>query len=299
MYDAIPDAPAPSLQQSPEFARTLKAVGQEPGRLPCGALTLRRAWAGLRVTMLPRAIMPVPKQTCADLKQTGYRGPVIFSPDHPAALESVGALPLVGPAVVAELDLTLEEDRLEARLHQKWRNRLRHARGQDLRVTRQNMPDDPAHWLLHADLQRQQSRGYRSWPVALTRAYAARNPGAAKLFTAFQGGHAVAAILILRHGPGATYHIGHATPLGRETSAQTLLLWEAMRWLKRKGGSVLDLGLIDTEDAPGIARFKLGTGARARRLGGTWIWWPPMTRMLRPLASMDRKLMQSGSTGVG
>lgn len=299
MYDSTPDARARALQQSPQFARALEAVGQQPGHLPCGALTLRRAWGGFKVTMLPRAFMPIPEQTCADLKQAGYRGPVIFSPDHPTTLESVGALPLVGPAVVAELDLTPDRNTLETGLYQKWRNRLRHARGQDLCVTRQNMPPDPAHWLLAADIRRQHSRGYRNWPMALTLAYAAENPGDAKLFTAFQGGHAVAAVLILRHGAGASYHIGHATPLGRETSAQTLLLWEAMLWLKRKGGAVLDLGLINTEDAPGIARFKLGTGARARRLGGTWIWWPPMTRMLRPLAGMDRKLMQSGSTGSG
>ena len=86
---------------------------------------------------------------------------------------------------------------------------------------------------------------------------------------------------------------GHTTAAGRAVSAHTLLLWQAADWLASKGHDRLDLGLINTEDAPGLARFKLGAGACARPLGGTWIWWPPLGRTLRPLAALDRRLMRA------
>jgi hypothetical protein len=44
-------------------------------------------------------------------------------------------------------------------------------------------------------------------------------------------------------------------------------LWaEGVRWL--------DLGSVDTEKAPGLARFKLGTGAELKRLGATMLVLP-------------------------
>jgi hypothetical protein len=36
----------------------------------------------------------------------------------------------------------------------------------------------------------------------------------------------------------------------------------------------LDLGTVDTENAPGLARFKIGSGAQIRSLGGTWLRIP-------------------------
>jgi len=119
------------------------------------------------------------------------------------------------------------------------------------------------------------------------------NPGQAKLFTAFDGRDPVAQMLFLRHGGGATYHIGHTTGRGRALSAHNLLLWNAMCWLAAKGHRRLDLGLISTDKAAGLARFKLATGATARALGGTWLWWPPLGRALRPLAALDRRAMLS------
>ncbi|WP_300030897.1 GNAT family N-acetyltransferase [uncultured Roseobacter sp.] len=292
MFDAVHADPSPALQQSREYAQTLELLGQSPKRLADGTLTLHRRWCGIPLTMLPRARMPDPETTLACLASVGVRGPVIFSPDHPSDLSEIGALPLVSPATVARLDLTPPPDALEAHLHQKWRNRLRHARAQGLRVTRQNMPDDPNHWLFQADSAQRKQRRYHTWPTSLTLAWMRANRSGAKLFTAFDGRDAVAALLILRHGTGAAYHMGHTTEPGRRSSAHTLLLWYAMMWLHGKGVTSLDLGTIDTEDTPGLTRFKLGTGAEPQRLGGTWLCWPPLTTRLGPLARMDRTLMQ-------
>ncbi len=291
-------ASLPALAQSAEFARALTAQGQAPTILPelhNSLVTTRRFAAGFSLAMINRATLSQPSQVQEALRANGLgKTPVILSPEQPCpALANIGALPLVSPAFVARLDLSSSANQRKAALHQKWRNRLTRAQSYDLRVSRQNMPLEARHWLFLADQAQQRQRGYRSWPIDLTLAYGRENKGKAKLFQAFSGSETVAAILILRHGLGATYHIAHATQTGKSLSAHNLLMWEAMTWLASKGCQQLDLGLINTEEAPGLARFKLGTGARLSQLGGTWALWMPLGRLFSPLSRCDRKLMSA------
>lgn len=293
-----------ALSQTPEFERALRANGQEPLVLKDMDNTLvTRRWlnAGITLAMVNRAQISQPQSLVNSLRANGLgRTPVILSPDRPTPqLGQIGALALVSPAHVAVLDLLPDQEQRHAALHQKWRNRLTrsqsHGASQHVRTSRQNMPVNPDHWLFSADLAQQISRGYRSWPVALTLAYAQQNKGQAKLFQAFEGKEVIAAVLILRHGAAATYHIAHSSARGKALSAHNLLMWDAMSWLASKGCRHLDLGVINTEEAPGLARFKLGTGARLIKLGGTWLLWPPMGRILSPLARFDRKRMSATS----
>jgi hypothetical protein len=52
------------------------------------------------------------------------------------------------------------------------------------------------------------------------------------------------------------------------------MLLQAVEALRAEGVLWLDLGQVDTEAAPGLARFKLGTGADLRRLGATCLVLP-------------------------
>lgn len=305
MFDSAPASePAPmetahpqprALQQSPEFARALMACGQDPVTLDGTLVLQRRLPGGLRLMMVNRADLSDPAPLITALRSSGlHRSPLILSPETPAPqLALFGAVPLTTPAHAALWDLSQDAGQRRAALHQKWRNRLKHGEAQSLRLTRQNLPHDVRHWLFQADAKQQTLRGYRSWPIGLTLAYGRENKGQAKLFQAFEGKEPVAATLILTHGSTATYHIAHTTARGKQLSAHPLLLWEAANWLASKGVSRLDLGLINTEDAPGLARFKLGTGAKLHRLGGTWGLWQPLGRLLRPLSWLDRRLMNS------
>lgn len=296
MFDA-PPAPtrAPAVQQHLHFATALEAVGQSPVFLKGSdpILVLRRRLPGkIPLVMVSRSRFTDIKDQLHRIRAISGRTPVILSPDAPCPdLARHGAMPLMTPATVAEIDLTAPEDTRRALLHQKWRNRLVQAEAGPLRVSHRDMPIDPGHWLLRADEQQQARRGYRGWPTALTLAYAMQNPGKARLFTAHLDRRPVASMLFLRHGTGATYHIGHTDDDGRRHSAHTLLLWAATAWLAIKGHTRLELGLIDTGNAPGLARFKLGAGATARRMGGTWLFWPPIKRFLAPLAMLDRRRM--------
>ena len=189
--------------------------------------------------------------------------------DH-APLRASGAFPILSPASVASLDLT--KTNLRENLHQKWRNRLNGAEKSAVHVSHSELPADPHHWLLLNEQAQQKTRGYRNWPVSVTLTYATRFPKLTRLFTATLDDIPVAAMLFLRHCRMASYHIGYTSAEGRALSAHNLLLWRAMLWLRDNGHTVLELGTIATDTQPGLARFKLGTGAQARQLGGTWIW---------------------------
>lgn len=294
MFDVpCPPEPVP-LSQSDAFVAALAHAGTPPLRLADGTVVLHRKFGPLPLHMITRPPAQTPEGMLMAARAVPAKGPLILSPDRPMPLHEIGAVPLVSPQSIAVLDLSPDPAQLQANLHHKWRNRLKHAQKQTLRVARQNMPDDPDHWLLNADAAQQRSRGYRGWPRALTLAYARANPGQAKLFTAFCGREPVAGVVLLRYGCAATYHIGHTRPSGRLLSAHTLLMWSAIRWARSQGLHQLELGTIDTEDGSGLARFKLGTGAGTRALGGTWAWWPPVTRLLRPIARLDRGLMRNG-----
>lgn len=231
-----------------------------------------------------------PVASCPQALENWLRGmaalqvkrPLIINADGPTpkALRAAGFWPLITPATLALLDLG-EPDAMFAAMYQKWRNRLRRARKADLQIHIHDLSG--AHWLLQAEHEQMQKRGYRGLPPALWQSYAQVNPGQAKIFEARHGGDAVAAALILRHGTMATWQIGHSTPEGRRRNAMNLVLWNAMTWLADRGHRMLDLGGINHEDAPGLAHFKLGCGARAHRLGGTWLYQRSLVSLARHL----------------
>jgi hypothetical protein len=150
-----------------------------------------------------------------------------------------------------------------------------------LKVTRHAL--DTGHWILSAEIAQARRRGYRGLPPAFCAAYSKVNPGKAVVFEARHNGQPVAAALVLRHGPMATWQIGNSTPDGRKLNAMNLVLWRMMEWLSGQGHDTLDLGILNRDDAPGLAHFKLGTGAQAYLLGGTWLHQGALAPLARHL----------------
>ena len=219
---------------------------------------------------MPRAASPVP----------GLAGRfAIAIPDRAGdapRFRAHGFRAILTPQHVAELDLRPPADRRLATQHGKWRNRLRHAERAGLQVD--HRPFDAAKdlQLLDLDAAQQRHKGYRALPRAFTLAWAAANPEDTRLFLARSCGGMISFMLMLLHAPTASYHIGWTGSAGRAASAHHLLLWSAAAWLADHGYGRLDLGPIDTESAPGLARFKIGSGALVRPLG------PTMLRLARP-----------------
>ena len=194
------------------------------------------------------------------------------TPEAHNAMRALRLRPMITGYSSVWLDLRRPLEKVEAGLDQKWRNALRGAERSKLKVqvTRAGRALD---WLLEQHDAFRRSRGFRAPSPALIRGFAAASARKSDvtIVTAALGSDRVAGALFLTHGNAATYYVGWSGPRGRETDAQTLLLWRGIETLKEDGVEALDLGGIDTRRAPGVARFKLGLGGEAFTLAGTWL----------------------------
>lgn len=172
-----------------------------------------------------------------------------------------GLVPLVTPMHHALWDLSGD---LRAGLAGKWRNRLvrAEASAKGRRAGRAALER-----LIAAEAVQRHARGYRALPAAFTLAL---DPGALRIWD-WPGG---AAMCFVVHGKSATYHLGWTSPEGRAAGVHGVILMRAAEALAAEGVRWLDLGTVDTEAAPGLARFKLGTGAALKRLGATMLVLP-------------------------
>lgn len=191
-------------------------------------------------------------------------GPTIVTPEEPVA--GFGLVPLVTPLHHAIWDLGGD---LRLGLDPRWRNHLAGAERRGLAI----VCGGPATLdeLVAADLMQRKARGYRALPSGFSRALPL---GSLRLWEWRQDRVLGAAMCLVRHGASATYHLAWASAAARANCVHQMMLWQATLALRAEGVRWLDLGSVDTEAAPGLARFKLGTGARLRQLGATLMVLP-------------------------
>lgn len=185
-----------------------------------------------------------------------------------SGVQGFGLMPLMTPRHVALWDLRATKEDLLAAMHGKWRNRLRQSLARGVEA----VPGAPRHLpdLVVVEAGQRRARGYRTLPPAFTVALPADD---LRLWLWRAKGRVQAAMCFVCHGDWATYHMGHASPLAREVGAHGVMLWQAALALRDEGVTTLDLGDVNTDDAPGLAHFKLGTGAALHPLGRlSWVW---------------------------
>ncbi|WP_106744412.1 GNAT family N-acetyltransferase [Yoonia maritima] len=183
-------------------------------------------------------------------------------------LRAAGFRQLMTPAHVAELALNRD---LERYMAPKWRNIWRRAQHSPLTIYKEPFNDAKHQWLLDADLAQQKQKRFRALPHGIIHAYSAIAPKEVTVWIAKSQGDIVAGMLFLRHGICATYHLGWSNDAGRKHAAHHRMLIAAAHGFADTGVVQLDLGTVDTHGAPGLARFKIGTGANIRTLGGSWL----------------------------
>lgn len=251
------------LQQSPHFARALNAYGTDVtlwNGQDTAPVILQKRFKGLGTLAFASRVDPdVVKDTSVRL--------INGETPCPRPYRKAGFTQILTPAHVAEWDLTQPD--LRRGMHGKWRNRLKQAERHHLRI-REAAWDGHAHPMFAANDQLARARRFRPYPTALLSVFAQINAGDGVIFEAYDCGTLVAACLVLRHGRVATYQTAWTSPRGRALGASRVVLWAAACQLVTLGYEVFDLGVIDTQNARGLARFKLGTEATLRPLGGTW-----------------------------
>lgn len=191
-----------------------------------------------------------------------WPGMTIATPD--AAMAGFGLIPLVTPAHHAIWDIGVEVTVLRAALAGKWRNRLAAAERGGLRVQR----GGARAWadLVAAEAGQRGARGYRALPPAFS---AALPEDTRRIWVWRQDGQVRAAMGFVVERGTASYHLGWADDAARAAGAHGVMLWQAALALRGEGVRWLDLGQVDDVAAPGLARFKRGTGAVVRPLGAT------------------------------
>ena len=247
---------APNLQQSRGYAVAMAAMGARVRQFRAGdsgAQVIERR--GLRLIQRAEVSVQAVRALARHMGATVATGP----------FRGAGIVPLITAPIHAEWDLTPEPSILRAGLHGKWRNALR--RGEGLSLGR----DDPralADLLRHGAAQAR-ARRYRGLPDAFVTHWGEQR----LLLHCRHKGQLAAAMLFLIHGRAATYHLGWTSAEGRAWQAHRVMLWQGALSLRDRGVWRLDLGAVDA-GAPGLARFKLGTGARLVDLGPTSLVLP-------------------------
>jgi hypothetical protein len=177
-----------------------------------------------------------------------------------------GLVPLLTDRFVALWDVRADPAVLRAGMDAKWRGHLTSAE-RSIRVQRGGKACLPT--LVEHEGAQRMARGYRALPAA----FALALPEASlRLWEWRHGGAIQAAMCFVRHGDWATYHISWASDVARGYAVHQVMLWRAVCALRDEGVRVIDLGDVNTDAAPGLARFKLGTGAGLVAVGQTaWV----------------------------
>ena len=156
-------------------------------------------------------------------------------------------------------------------LRQKWRNRLNAAQARGLRIELA----DRGKWLDWVVARYDRVRAAKGFagPSAdfVAQLVRLKSPRQALAAIALDGREPVAGALFLRHGPDASYYVAASDAQGRAANAANLVLWRGLMALKEQGVRKVDLGTIDTDKSPGLARFKLGAGGQPLTLAGTYL----------------------------
>jgi len=205
------------------------------------------------------------------------RAPLLWLPELPEApasealMRGLGSRRMVTGYSSLWLNLAPSEAALRSGLHVKWRNALKAAERQRLKVKADHGGRQLEESLACYDRFRRGKRFAGPSGAFIAALAEAGQRGREVLhLSAEAGGELRAGIVLVRHGASATYYAGWTSPEGRRDKAHNLLLWRGLLALKEAETRWLDLGGV-SPTAPGVARFKLGLGGELFTLAGTYL----------------------------
>ncbi len=246
--------PDPPLQQSWAYGATMQALGARVRRVQLeGGPVQFLDRHGLRLISRPAGapLRELARHFGLTVATTRCRAPWL--------------LPLITARHHVEWDISSPPEALLAGMEPKWRHGLRKSENC-------NISEGNAAILAQVCGQcaaQARRRGYRDLPASFAEGWA----GTRLVLHLSRRGQMLAGSVFLTHGAAATYHLAWTNPEGRAAEAHRAMLWHAALALRRQGVRRIDLGAVDAGN-PGLARFKLGTGARLVEIGPTSLVLP-------------------------
>lgn len=267
------------IRQSSLWAKYLEELGWQAIELTSNFFAYFKQIPFLgTIIKIPRAALPIPFKEIDKLAATKNAFFVKLEPkietsesnvNNILSLLKTGGYQIdrwsLNPTTTSQIDLTKSEDALLAAMEKDTRYSTRAAIRRGVEVKQTNNIEQFKN-LYFATAKR---KGF--WPAkkeleALWKVFYQEN--AVTILTAFYQGTPLATTLLLYQNKiGSYYHAASANE-HRELMAPYLLLWEAMKFLKKKGCAVFDLeGIHDpripsTRSWKGFTLFKKGFGGR-------------------------------------
>ena len=225
--------------------------------------------------------LEIQRPVLAHLRQRFTKGRLTFvywlpelidTPESRMAMRRVRLRRVTTGYASAWVDLRPPIATIESTLSGTWRNQLRRAEKEKLSIAVSSGGQDLDSLLTRHDENRKR-RGFGGPNGRFIRALieGTTDRQDALVVTARHKREAVAGVLLLRHGNSATYYAGWTTEEGRALHAHNALLWRGVTTLQKAGVRWLDVGGLDTTNAAGIARFKLGLGGEVFTLAGSYL----------------------------
>ena len=174
----------------------------------------------------------------------------------------------------SRFSLEPDEDILIAGLKGKWRNLLKKAQKSGLLIKRGPCGTNGIERLIKFYETVKKSKNFSGLSSDLLRSLSEQDSDKWKFnyyFAEQQDTLDVVGVLVcIIHGDTATYLIGNTTDFGRETSANYILLWNAIIDSKKNGCRWFDLGGFNANTPRGIRHFKEGLNGQGYNLIGEY-----------------------------
>jgi lipid II:glycine glycyltransferase (peptidoglycan interpeptide bridge formation enzyme) len=267
------------IRQSNLWAKYLEELGWQTVALTPNFFVYLKKIPFLGATIkIPRAVLPIPFKDLDKLATDKNAFFVKLEPKVETSESSVKNIASLlktngyesdrwafNPLRTIQIDLTKSEEELFANLEKDTRYNVRLAARRGVAVKQTN--DLEAFKNLYFTTAKR--KGF--WPAkkeleTLWQIFSKND--AAHILTAFYKNEPLAATLLLHAGKTGLYYHAASADKHREVMAPYFLLWQAMRFLKRKGCPVFDLeGIVDpripsTKNWKGFTLFKKGFGGR-------------------------------------
>lgn len=265
--------------QTPAWEEFRKTMGVDTVRTHGWLLTFHRIpYTPWTIGYFPKG--PAPTRAMElELTKLGRQKHAIFIQLEPNAQEISLKLPPAHHPLFTKytfiLDLTKSEEELLKAMHPKTRYNIKVAQKHGVVISENNNAFEIYMALTKETTTRQGFYAHNEtyhrtmWNIM-------HSAGIAHLFTASYQGEVISAWIVFVLGSTVYYPYGSSSRLHREAMAPTLMLWEIVRWAKKKGLKKFDLwGAMgpnpDTNDPwYGFHRFKQGFSPRLTALAGSF-----------------------------
>jgi len=167
------------------------------------------------------------------------------------------------------IDLRDDLESIRQQLNSKWRNMLVAAEKQELDIEIGSI-NGSFNWMLDRYKESMQEKSFSGISTEmLSYLHDIGNDDCSVIIIrALCNNEPIAGVAVATHGVAATYLVGWNGDRGRSMKANQLMLWCAVKHLKKTGFKWFDLGGVDAESTPGVTFFKKGMGGVQYELVG-------------------------------